>query len=300
MAEEDLHESQLTDSAYAIFVRLIFSNADPGDPAFLHRELTEEELRLLAQARARDKRHQAEIAEAVRRFKSREEQLDVLATELRAHGREVPPRPYLDVRLDRIIHPDKERSNELETNLHEWAQNLLKGMRDLAADESAEMVIESAASDALAPRASSRPKRKTTKRRPRKATHRRAPPHFYLPDFHKTIEVRLDEEVADFLMEIPEFRVDDELRQIALIGPMASLRELFSPDVTPIIGLRLWRTKELGIEVRAAGRRLGVIRDQEVGPFLPHFRRGARLQASGVRYVDHDGGVHLWLSVPRP
>jgi hypothetical protein len=258
----------------------------------------------LAREHERRRQLREEVAHAVRTVAGalrRESQLDLLAAELSSRGLDVPPRPFLDVELDDIVHPDERAQQERARRATDFATGFLQDLSTALSDnERHESVHEPSApqpSRPGKPRHKS-PKRKGTQHRPRGGLP-------MMPDRKRTTEVLLDDESANLVQQYQEPPLPEPPDDVPLLGSMLRLSELAPTGLTLLNfgSLRLRPSKAEGLAVLLAGRKVGIVKDEVAGEFMAHLRGGpSRVRPDavmGVRYVDREGSVHLWVYLPR-
>lgn len=245
----------------------------PGDPPFDSRKSTSEDvIREFLDRAHRDPRF-AHLAEAEERKRAqreaardtvrttgqhltRDEQLKLLTTELRAHDQEVPPRPLLDVELDRLMNPDEAEGQRQTEKATQVATDFLKTLFNPG--------------DALASQevAKATPGRETGRGVPGAGKHSKGrtknpsrQPHMVIPMRHdrtRTTEIVVDPGNEYIVRHHQDPPADEELEKLPFLGPMLRLSEI-RPASLSFLTLRLRPTKEDGLLVLLDGRRVGVV-----------------------------------------
>jgi hypothetical protein len=257
-----------------------------------------------AQEHERKRQLHKEVTEAVRtraEGPSLEAQLDLLSAELRARDLDVAPRPFLDVELDRIIHPDEGEQRERVEKASEVATGFAQELVDLLDGDEHEPVTNDP-SPLEPPRSGKsrkgKPRRKGTQHRPQGGLP-------MMPDTRRTTEVLLHDEGEELFREHQEPPLPQPPADMPLLGSMLRFSELTPPGLSFMNfgSLRLRPTKDKGLALLLAGRDVGVVKDEVAAEFLAHLRGGPpglrQDMVMGVRYIDRDGSVHLWLYLAR-
>jgi hypothetical protein len=287
------------------------SSADEGDPEKLIREYLKragehsEFARAVAQKERERSRRQAVNAAVRERAASlsRDEQLEILIAELQDNELDVPPRPIIDVMLDLMFHSDAEERQRVSDKAKEVATGFVRGLLDPSdipngriMDPKPEQTFKKTARGA--PGAGKHSKGRNQNRR--RGTGGGIPMKH---DHTRTTEIVLDEDAVSLVRAHQDPPIGDHLRDLPFVGAMLQLSELRPKSLTPV-EVRIRPTKEEGLLVLFAGRRVGVVGQDAAPEFISHLRGkhrdAGRDGVRGLRYVDPHGSVGLWLYFPAP
>jgi hypothetical protein len=196
--------------------------------------------------------------------------LDLLSAELRARDLDAPPRPFLDMELDRIIHPDEREQRQRVEKASEIATGFAQELVDLLNRDEREPVTNNPSPPETPRSVQSRkgkPTRKVTQHRPQGGLP-------MMPDTRRTTEVLLRDEGEELVRQHQEPPLPQIPADMPLLGSMVRFSELAPPGLRFMNfgSLRLRPTKDNGLALLLAGRNVGA--DEVAAEFLAHLREG--------------------------
>ncbi len=234
---------------------------------------------------------------------SRDEQLEILSAELQDNELDVPPRPIIDVMLDLMFYFDAEEKQRLSDRGSEVATGFVKSLLDPSEIPNGKIMDPKP----------EQPSKQTARGAPGAGRHskgrnqnRHRGTGGGIPMKHdntRTTEIVLDEDAVGLVRAHQHPPIGDHLRELPVVGAMLQLSELRPRSLTPV-EIRIRPTKDEGLLVLLAGRRVGFVGQDAALEFLTHLRGkhrdAGRDGVRGLRYVDPHGSVGLWLYFPAP